>query len=158
MKHLLCYNTYPYNVTGNKIPIRTRSTGTVHTSANAYLTSVVISLPLSVMGWWRNDVIVAMAIPALHRSVAQCNQLIPPFISPNSDESGKQSLYPDGDLDCHQNLTVCSVAHCQASLIISCKSIQKFLCKVATGRQTNNDDYISSLADVIKNSIFILHE
>jgi len=38
-------------------------------------------------------------------------------ISPNSDESGKQSLYPDGDPDRHQNLT-CSFAHCQPSMKI----------------------------------------
>jgi len=31
-------------------------------------------------------------------------------ICPNSDESGKQSLYPDGDPDRHQNLIICSLA------------------------------------------------
>ena len=40
------------------------------------------------------------------------------------------------DLDCHQNLIICSLAHCHPSLKISCKSIWKFLCKVAN-RQTN---------------------
>ena len=70
---------------------------------------------------------------------------------PNSDESGKQSLYPEGDPDRHQNLITCSVAHCQPSLKISCKSVRKFLRKVAnreTDIQTDNDDYISSLAEV----------
>ena len=35
-------------------------------------------------------------------------------IDPNSDESRKQSLYPDGDPDRHQFF--CSLAHCQPSL------------------------------------------
>jgi len=30
------------------------------------------------------------------------------------------------DLDCHQNLIICSLAHCQPSVKISCKSVQKF--------------------------------
>jgi len=37
------------------------------------------------------------------------------------------------DPDCHQNLIICSLAHCQP-LKISCKSIPKFLRKVATNR------------------------
>jgi len=56
------------------------------------------------------------------------------------------------DPDCHQNLIICSLAHCQPSLKSSPKSVQKlFLRKVAnrqTNRQTNDDDYISSLAEV----------
>jgi len=52
-------------------------------------------------------------------------------VSPNSDESEKQSLYPDGDPDRHQNLIACSLANCQPSLKISCKSVRKFLRKVA---------------------------
>jgi len=79
-----------------------------------------------------------------------------PFsVSPNIDESRKQSLYPDVDPDRHQNLIFYSLAHCQPSLKISYKSVWKFLRKIAnkqtkTDRQTNNDDYISSLAEVIK--------
>ena len=42
---------------------------------------------------------------------------------------------------------ICSLAHCQPSLKISCKSVRKFLHKVAN-RQTNNDDYITFLAEV----------
>ena len=71
-----------------------------------------------------------------------------------------QDLYRPGFLiririrgpDRHQNLIVCSLAHCQPSLEISYKSVRKFLHKVAnrpTNRQTNNDDYITSLAEVI---------
>jgi len=60
---------------------------------------------------------------------------LPLSVSPNSDEPGKQSLFPDGDPDCHQNLVICSLAHCQPSLKISRKSIWKFLHKVAN-RQT----------------------
>ena len=48
------------------------------------------------------------------------------------------------DSDSHQNLIVCSLAHCQPSLKISCKSVRKFLRKLAnrqTDKQTNNDDY-----------------
>jgi len=73
-------------------------------------------------------------------------------VSPNSDESGKQSLYPDGDPDRHQNLTICLLAHCQPSLKISCKSVRKFLREVAkrqTDRQTNNKENITSLAEAI---------
>ena len=48
-----------------------------------------------------------------------------------------------------QNLIICLLAHCQPSLKISCKSVWQFLCKVAqTDKQTNNDDNISSLAEV----------
>ena len=47
-------------------------------------------------------------------------------------------LYPDGDSDHHRNFTICSSAHCPPSLKISCKSVWKFLHKVAN-RQTNND-------------------
>ena len=77
----------------------TRSTGTVHTSAKARLTSVAIRI---------------------------CIQIREP--------------------DRHQNLTICSLAHCQPSLKISCKSVQKlFLCKVAnrqtTGIQTTTITY-----------------
>jgi len=36
----------------------------------------------------------------------------------------------------HKNLTICSLAHCQPSLKISCKSVRKFLRKVAN-RQTD---------------------
>jgi len=44
-------------------------------------------------------------------------------VSASSDESGKQSLYPDDDLDRHWNLSICWLAHCQPSLQISCKFI-----------------------------------
>jgi len=40
------------------------------------------------------------------------------------------------DLDRHQNLIICSLGHRQTSLKISCKSVLKFLCKVAN-RQTD---------------------
>ena len=72
-------------------------------------------------------------------------------VSPNSDESGKQSMYPDSDPDCHQNLIICSMGHWQPALKILCKSIPKFFRKVAnrqTDRQTNNDENITSLAEV----------
>jgi len=69
------------------------------------------------------------------------NVCYPLSVSPNSDESGKQSLYPDGDPDRQQNLIICSSAHCQPRLKILCKSARKFLRKVAdrhpTDRQTN---------------------
>ena len=45
-------------------------------------------------------------------------------------------LYSDGDPDRHQNLVVCSLAHCKPSPKISCKSVRKFLREVAN-RQTN---------------------
>jgi len=40
------------------------------------------------------------------------------------------------DPDRHQNLTICSLVHCQPSLKISCNSVRKFLRKVAN-KQTN---------------------
>ena len=83
--------------------VKTRSTGTVHTSAKARLTSVAIQTRIR-------------------------------------------------DLDRHQNLIICSLAHCQPSLKISCKHIQKILREVAN-RQTNNDENISSLVEVIKVSL-----
>ena len=35
------------------------------------------------------------------------------------------------DPDRHRNLIICSLAHCQPSLKISCKSVRTFLCKFA---------------------------
>jgi len=91
---------------------------------------------------WAGDVMTSqllwrcLLVHALHRSVAQRSRLIPVSVSPNSDESGKQSPYPDGDPDRHQNLIVCSPAHCEPSLKISCKSARKLLRKVAN-KQTD---------------------
>ena len=62
------------------------------------------------------------------------------------------------DPDRHQNLIICSLAHCQPSLKISCKSVRKFLRKVAnkqTERQTNNDENITSLAEVITVNLYV---
>jgi len=65
---------------------------------------------------------------------------------------------PDPYTDRHQNLTICSLAHCQPSLKTSYKSVPNFFCaKLLTDRQTdrqtnrqrNNDNYTSSLAAVI---------
>jgi len=67
----------------------TRSTGTVQTSAKARLTSAAI---------WRDE------------------RPLTTFRISHSNESGKQSLYPDGDPDRHQNLTTCSLAHCRPTL------------------------------------------
>jgi len=93
------------------------TTGTTHTSANARLTSVAISVPLSVVGRWRNDVIWrCLLVHAVHCSVAQRSQLILLSVSPNSDESEKKSLYPDSDPDRRQNLIICALGHCQPSL------------------------------------------
>jgi len=47
------------------------------------------------------------------------------YIRDEYDESGKQSLYPDGDPDRHQNLIICLLAHFQPSLKISSKSVSK---------------------------------
>ena len=40
------------------------------------------------------------------------------------------------DPDHHENLIICSLAHCQPSQKLSCKSVQKFLCKVANRETT----------------------
>jgi len=111
--------------------LRNQKHWTVQTSAEANLTSAAI----------------------LRISMNECSQ--PVSVSPNSDESRKQSLYSDSDPDRHQNLTTCSMASYQPFLKISCKSVGKFLRKVANKqtnrqRQTNNDDHIKNfLAEVI---------
>jgi len=94
---------------------KTRSTGTVHTSAKARLTSVAIPIRIRIR-----------------------------------------------DLDRHQKLIICLLAHCQPSLKISCKSVRKFLRKVAnrqrdrqTNRQTTTNDYISSFAVVISEHLAV---
>jgi len=90
-----------------------------------------------------------------HQSRHLANQYKSMPVYPSSDESGKQSLHPDGDRNRHQHLTSCSLAHCQPSLNISRKSVRKSLRTVGsnqtgkcTDKQTNNDDYITSLAEV----------
>ena len=85
---------------------------TVQTSAKARITSAAI---------WRI-------------STNECPLIT--FLSPNTDEYGKQSLYPDGDPDRHQNSIICSMANCQPSLKISCKSVWTFLRRVAN-KQTD---------------------
>jgi len=108
--------------------IQTRSTATVHTSTKARLTSFAISVPPSGEPVWMND--------CMQKQIYVREPL---SVSPSSYESGIQSLYPDGGPDRHQNLTICSLANCQPSLKISCKSIRPFLRKVAnrqTDRQT----------------------
>jgi len=62
-------------------------------------------------------------------------------------------LYPDGDPDRHQNLIICSLAHYQPSLKMSCKRVRKFLRKVAN-RQTNNVENITSLTKVKKYRVY----
>jgi len=44
----------------------------------------------------------------------QCNKAadLCPLTTFRSDESGKQSLYPDGDPDRHQNLVACHLYSC----------------------------------------------
>jgi len=63
---------------------------------------------------------------ALHCSIVQ--RSLPVSVSPNSDQSGKQSMYP--------KLIICLSAHCLPSVKISCKSVRTFLRKVAN-RQTD---------------------
>jgi len=43
----------------------------------------------------------------------------------------------DRDPDRHQSLIICSLAHCQPSLKISCKSVWTFCAKLLTNRQTD---------------------
>jgi len=51
--------------------------------------------------------------------------------------SAKARLIRICDPDCIQNLTICSLAHCQPSLKISCKSVWKFLRKDGNNKQTD---------------------
>ena len=81
----------------------TRSTGTVHTSTKAHLTSVAIQIQIHI-------------------------QICDP--------------------DRQQNLIICSLAHCQPYMNISCKSVWRFLRKVAnrqTDRQTNKQWWLHIL-------------
>jgi len=83
-------------------------------------------------------------------------QCIPPprHILPVSRSGSRGVAIQIRDSDRHQNLIICSLAHCQPSLKISCKSVGKFLRKVAD-RQTNkqtNDNYITSWAEVTRQS------
>jgi len=64
------------------------------------------------------------------------------------------SVPPSGESvrDHHHNCIICSVANCKPSLKILCKSVRKLLRKVADrqiDKQTNTDDCISSMAQVI---------
>jgi len=52
------------------------------------------------------------------------------------------------DRNRHQNLIVCSSAHCQPFLKISCKSVQKFLRKVANRQTDKQRRKLTSLAEV----------
>jgi len=113
----------------------TRRTGMVHTSAKSQSC---------------NDVIVSMAMPA-----TACPALQHPAVSPNIDESGKQSLYPDGDPDRHQNLTSCSLVNCQPSLKFHAYLFGSFCTMLLINKQTNNDENISSLAEVMN---YIFHD
>jgi len=51
------------------------------------------------------------------------------------------------DPDRHQNLIICSSAHCQPSLKVFCDG--SFCAKLLTNRQTNNDENITYLTQVI---------
>jgi len=72
-------------------------------------------------------------------------QCIPPPRHVLSVFGSRFGSYPWSDH--HKNLITCSSAHCQPSLKISSKSIQKFLCKIAN-KQRNNDKNITSLMEV----------
>ena len=50
----------------------------------------------------------------------------------------------------HQNLVICS-SHCQPSAKISFKSVRKLFLRIVANKQTNNDDYITSSVEVIRN-------
>jgi len=63
-------------------------------------------------------------------------------------QSGKQSMYPDGDPPKFIHLFI-------GHLKISCKSVWNFLRKVAN-RQTNNDENTSSLAEVTALKAFVV--
>jgi len=63
------------------------------------------------------------------------------------------------DLDHHQNLIVCSLAHCQLSLQISCKSVGKFLYKIAnrqTDIQRRKNDLLGGGCDEKSASLIVL--
>jgi len=88
---------------------------------------------------WAGDIMTSqllwrwLLVHAMHCSVAQRGRLITLSVYPNSDESGKQSLHPDGDLIATK---IWSFVHCQPSLQTPCQSVRKFFRKVAN-RQTD---------------------
>jgi len=69
----------------------------------------------------------------------------------------KQSMYLDSDPDRYQNLTICSLAHYQSSLKISCKSDGKILCKVAN-RRTDKQRRKHNVVGEGNNLILSTHE
>jgi len=84
--------------------------------------------------------VIDMAMPAgacLQCSVAQRSRPIPLSVSPNSDESGKQSLYPDGDPDRQQNLIVCASAIANLPWKFRANAFGRFSAKLLTNRQTD---------------------
>jgi len=105
------------------------STWTEHTSAKARVTSAVI---------WR------ISISSRFMSVKHF-----PYLLPNSDGSGKQLLYPDGDPDRHRNLIVCLLARCQPSWKFHANPFGSFCLSVSNFNRQTNDKNISSLAEVI---------
>jgi len=54
------------------------------------------------------------------------------------------------DPDRHQNLIICSMAHCQPFL----ETVMQIRWEVFADKHTNNDDYTSSLAQVISQMLF----
>jgi len=92
-----------------------------------------------------------LLVHALLCSVANGSRLVPLSVSPSSDKSEKQSMYPRS----HRNLIICSLPLCQPSLKISCKSVLQICAKLLTvkqtdsDRQTNNNENITSFAEVM---------
>ena len=71
--------------------------------------------------------------------------------SPSSDESGKQSLYPDGDPDRHQNLITVHWPIANLPWKFHGNRSEVFCAKLLTDKQTDkqtNDEHIT-LAEVI---------
>jgi len=88
-------------------------------------------------------------VHALHCSVAQRSWLIPLSVSTNSDESGKQSLYSEGDQNQHQNLIFFHWPIANLALKCHANPFGSFCAKLLRNRQTdkriNKDENITSL-------------
>jgi len=77
----------------------------------------------------------AITCPALQRRPSQSVDTTFVGLSPNGDESGKQSLYPNGNPDRHQNLISCSwpIVNLPENFI----SIRSIVLRKVANRQTD---------------------
>ena len=120
----------------------TRSTGTVHTSAKARLTSIMISVWLSVVVRWHNDVIVAMAMTA-----SACRA-----VQRRAAQSVDTAFRISQQWRIRKTIPVSkrwSGSPPKFNQLFNTNPLGSFCAKLLRDKQTNNDENITSLAEVI---------